>query len=137
MLDATIQLVELSSGYRFEVHTRFSELIRPRENNRNTKPSKAYLETLTLIAYKQPITRAEIEAIRGVSVSGNIIRDLLEKDWIKVAGYKQTPGLPALYETTQNFLDSFHLASITDLPEAELSNTENESREVKSGDVDD
>lgn len=78
--------------------------------------SRAALETLTLIAYRQPITRGEIEDVRGVAVSSNIIRLLLEHEWIKVLGHRETPGRPALYGTTKQFLDHFNLQSLTDLP---------------------
>ena len=83
----------------------------------SSKTSKALMETLTIIAYKQPITRGEIESIRGVSVSTQIIRNLTERNWIKVSGYKDVPGRPALYKTTKEFLDDFQLKSIEDLPE--------------------
>ena len=75
------------------------------------------METLTIIAYKQPITRGEIESIRGVGVSTQIIRNLTERNWIKVSGYKDVPGRPALYKTTKEFLDDFQFKSIKDLPE--------------------
>ena len=83
----------------------------------SSKTSKALMETLTIIAYKQPITRGEIESIRGVSVSTQIIRNLTERNWIKVSGYKDVPGRPALYKTTKGFLDDFQFKSIEDLPE--------------------
>ena len=83
----------------------------------SSKTSKALMETLTIIAYKQPVTRGEIESIRGVSVSTQIIRNLTERNWIKVSGYKDVPGRPALYKTTKEFLDDFQFKSIKDLPE--------------------
>lgn len=122
-----VNLVQLSSGYCFEINSSFCELLKPATQSRSSRPSKAYLETITLIAYKQPITRSEIEAIRGVSVSSNIIRDLLERDWIKVAGHKNTPGMPAIYETTKHFLDSFHLQSLQDLPQVNFEKIQNEA----------
>jgi segregation and condensation protein B len=83
------------------------------------KYSRAFLETLSLIAYKQPVTRGEIEEIRGVSVSSDIIRSLLERDWVKIVGNKDVPGRPALYSTTKYFLSYFNLKNLNDLPALE------------------
>merc|ERR1712157_701207 len=83
------------------------------------KYSRAMLETLALIAYRQPITRGEIEQVRGVAVSSNIIKTLTERDWVKVVGHKEVPGRPALYATTKGFLDYFSMTSLSDLPNAD------------------
>lgn len=111
-----IELREVASGYRFQVIEELSPWVSKLWEERPLKYSRALLETLALIAYKQPITRAEIEDIRGVSVSTNIMRTLLEREWVKVAGHKDVPGRPSLYTTTAQFLDYFNLKSIKDLP---------------------
>ena len=89
--------------------------------------SKALIETISIIAYKQPVTRGDIEDIRGVSVNTRSIRNLLERNWIKISGYKEVPGRPALYVTTRDFLDDLNLRSLNDLPDLpELENQEND-----------
>ena len=115
--DSTLQIVEVASGYRLQIKNEYSRLLLPMWQDNSSKTSKALMETLTIIAYKQPITRGEIESIRGVSVSTQIIRNLTERNWIKVSGYKDVPGRPALYKTTKGFLDDFQFKSIEDLPE--------------------
>ena len=115
--DSALQIVEVASGYRLQIKNEYSRLLLPMWQDNSSKTSKALMETLTIIAYKQPITRGEIESIRGVSVSTQIIRNLTERNWIKVSGYKDVPGRPALYKTTKEFLDDFQLKSIEDLPE--------------------
>lgn len=112
----SIELVNTASGYRFQVKTEFSEWISRLWEEKPVKYSRALLETLAIIAYQQPATRGEIEEIRGVAVSTNIIRTLEEREWIRVVGHKEVPGRPALYATTRQFLDYFNLLTLADLP---------------------
>ena len=114
-----IQLVEVASGYRFQSLDSLSPWLSRLWQETSPKYSRAMLETLALIAYRQPITRGEIEQVRGVAVSSNIIKTLTEREWIKVVGHKEVPGRPALYATTKQFLDYFSLKSLRDLPNAE------------------
>ncbi len=111
-----IALVEVASGWRFQVPQTFSPWVSRLWDTRATRYSRATLETLALIAYRQPITRGEIEEVRGVSVSSQIIRTLVEREWIKILGTRELPGRPALYGTTRTFLDDFNLKSLSDLP---------------------
>lgn len=122
-----IELKEVASGYRFQVDSRFSPWIAKLREERVLRYSRALLETLSLIAYRQPITRAEIEAVRGVTVSTNIIRTLLDHEWVRVVGYKDVPGKPALYSTTKKFLDYFNLKSLDELPKL-MEFTESEAK---------
>ena len=114
-----IQLVEVASGYRFQSLDSLSPWLSRLWQETSPRYSRAMLETLALIAYRQPITRGEIEQVRGVAVSSNIIKTLTEREWIKVVGHKEVPGRPALYATTKQFLDYFSLKSLRDLPNAE------------------
>ena len=111
-----LELKEVGSGFRFQVREQYAEWIAKLWAERPAKYSRASLETLALIAYRQPITRAEIEDVRGVSVSSNIIKALVERDWVRVVGHRDVPGKPALYSTTKAFLDYFNLKSLEDLP---------------------
>jgi len=111
-----IELVEVASGYRFQVKPSVAERVSHLWATRPTRHSRAMLETLALIAYRQPITRGEIESVRGVAVSTQIIASLLEFGWVKIVGYRNTPGRPKLYGTTKTFLDQFSLQSLKDLP---------------------
>jgi len=119
--DSGINLVKVASGYRFETITALSDdlafFVAKLNKEKAPKYSRALLETLALIAYKQPITRGEIEEIRGVAVSSYIMKTLLERNWVKVVGNKEVPGRPSLYATTKEFLDYFSLTSLTQLPE--------------------
>ena len=119
--DSGINLVKVASGYRFETITMLSDdlafFVAKLNKEKAPKYSRSLLETLALIAYKQPITRGEIEEIRGVAVSSNIMKTLLERNWVKVVGNKEVPGRPSLYATTKIFLDYFSLTSLTQLPE--------------------
>ncbi len=115
--DRGIELVEVASGYRFQIKAHLSEDISQLFQEKAPKYSRALLETLALIAYKQPITRGEIEDVRGVAVSSHIIKTLVERQWIKVVGNKEVPGRPAMYATTKQFLDYFALKSLAQLPE--------------------
>ena len=110
------QLKKTASGYRFQVREELSFWVNRLWEEKPKKYSRAFLETLSLIVYKQPVTRGEIEEVRGVSVSSDTIRSLLERDWIKVVGHKDVPGQPALYATTNFFLDYFDLKNLKDLP---------------------
>lgn len=109
-------LVEVASGYRFQVRQHLSPWVSKLWVERPVRYSRALLETLSLIAYRQPITRGEIEDIRGVAVSSNIIKSLLERDWVKVVGHRDVPGKPAMYATTREFLDYFNLKTLDQLP---------------------
>ncbi len=111
-----VELVETGSGFRFQTRTEFAPWVNRLWEARRPRYSRALLETLAIIAYKQPITRGEIEDIRGVAVSTNIIRTLLDREWIKEAGHRDVPGRPALLTTTREFLDYFGLKRLGDLP---------------------
>ena len=111
-----IELKRVSSGYRFQAKKDFSPWVSRLWEEKPARYSRALLETLVLIAYKQPITRGEVEQVRGVAVSTNIIKTLLERDWVKVVGHREVPGRPALYSTTKAFLDYFNLKSLDELP---------------------
>lgn len=111
-----VELREVASGYQFQAKADLSPWLSRLWEERAPRYSRAFLETLALIAYRQPITRAEIEEIRGVTASSNIIKTLMERDWIKIMGYRDVPGKPALYGTTKIFLDHFNLKSLTELP---------------------
>ena len=112
-----IELKEVASGWRFQLKPEFGTWATKLSVERPLRYSKAFLETLAIIAYRQPVTRMEIEDLRGVAVSSNIIRALFEFEWIKVAGHKEVPGRPELLATTKNFLDYFNLKSLAELPE--------------------
>lgn len=114
-----IELVEVASGYQYRVKSAFSSWLSRLTEERPQRYSRALLETLALIIYRQPVTRAEIEAVRGVAVSSHILRTLLDRDWIKIVGYKDVPGRPALFVTTRAFLDYFGLKQLRDLPPLE------------------
>ena len=107
----------MSSGYRFQAKSGIEHYVSKLKDKGTNKFSKAFLETTAIIAYKQPVTRGDIEDIRGVSVSTRSIRSLLERNWIRVSGTRDVPGRPALYSTTKDFLDDLNLKSISDLPE--------------------
>jgi len=112
-----IELIKVASGYRFQAKAEHNEELASLFKEKAPKFSRAILETLALIAYKQPITRGEIEEIRGVAVSSYIIKTLTDRDWVKVVGHKDVPGRPSLYGTNKEFLDYFSLNSLADLPE--------------------
>ena len=111
-----VTLTETASGYRFITKPELSDYLARLWPERSPRYSRAVLETLALIAYRQPITRGEIEDIRGVSVSSQIMRTLLERNWVKVVGHKEVPGRPGLYATTKAFLDYFGLSHLNQLP---------------------
>ncbi|MBK5930510.1 SMC-Scp complex subunit ScpB [Halochromatium salexigens] len=111
-----IEVVEVASGWRVQVRAEVAPWVGRLWQERPTRYSRALLETLALIAYRQPITRGEIEQIRGVAVSTPIIKTLTERDWVRVVGHRDVPGRPALYATTRRFLDYFGLRSLNQLP---------------------
>lgn len=111
-----IQLIEVGTGYRVQIRKSMSDWLSPLWEERSPRYSRALLETLALIAYRQPITRGEIEQVRGVAVSTNIIRTVLERGWVRVIGHRDVPGKPALFGTTKEFLDYFSLKRLEDLP---------------------
>ena len=113
----SIELVKVASGYRLRIRQEYSPWVAKLWEAKPQKYSRALLETLALIAYKQPITRGEIEEVRGVSVSSQIIRTLLDRSWIKVVGHRDVPGRPVLFSTTKDFLDDLNLSKLSDLPE--------------------
>jgi len=126
-----VELVEVADGFRYQARPELEPRLRGLLEDRPRKYSRALLETLALIAYRQPITRGEIEEVRGVTLSGQIIRTLEDRDWIKVVGYRQTPGRPALLGTTQTFLNDFCLQSLEGLPVLR----EQEEPEISSGEM--
>jgi len=111
-----VELKKLASGYRFQVKLELSRWVSRLFEEKPPKYSRALLETLSIIAYRQPVTRGEIEDIRGVSVSSSIIQTLLEREWVRVIAHKEVPGRPGLYGTTKQFLDYFNIESLTELP---------------------
>lgn len=111
-----LELKEVASGFRLQVRQEVSPWVCRLQEERPQRYSRALLETLALIAYRQPITRGDIEEVRGVSVRTNIIRTLQEREWIRVVGHRDVPGKPALFSTTRVFLDYFNLKSLDDLP---------------------
>lgn len=113
----SIELKRVASGYRFQVKQEYGEWVGRMLKERPPRYTRALLETLSIIVYKQPVTRGDIEELRGVSVSQNIVRTLLERGWIKIVGQKEVPGRPSLYATTKGFLDYFDLKSLNELPE--------------------
>ena len=116
-INTSIEIQEVASGYRLNIKQEHSSSLGNIWNDKTPRISKALMETISIIAFKQPVTRGDIEDIRGVSVSTRSIRSLLERNWIRVSGTRDVPGRPALYSTTKDFLDDLNLKSISDLPE--------------------
>ena len=137
-----VELKEVASGFRFQVRQETGPWVSRLWDEKPSRYSRALLETLALIAYRQPITRSEIEEIRGVSVSSHIIKTLVEREWIRVAGHRDVPGRPALFATTREFLDSFNLKNLAELPslseirDLDSINAELEFLELQSSGVD-
>jgi segregation and condensation protein B len=139
-LSRGVQLVKVASGYRFQSNDSLSPWLGRLWQEQAPRYSRAMLETLALIAYRQPVTRGEIEDVRGVAVSSNIVKTMVERDWVKVVGHKEVPGRPALYATTPNFLNYFGLKSLSELPSMEAfesmvsdeSNGDNKSFQAKA-----
>ena len=120
-----ITVAEVASGFRIQVKVNMAERLQKLWEERPPRDSRALFETLALVAYRQPVTRGEIEEIRGVSVSSNIVRTLIERDWVRVIGHRDVPGRPELFGTTRAFLDYFGLKKLDDLPPlADLSDWE-------------
>jgi segregation and condensation protein B len=111
-----IELRELATGYRYQARSEVSLWVSRLWDERAPRYSRALLETLALVAYRQPITRAEIEDIRGVAVSSSIMKTLLERGWVRIIGHRDVPGRPALYASTKEFLDYFNLKTLDELP---------------------
>lgn len=110
------ELKEVASGYRLQIREQFSPWVGRLWEERPQRYSRAMLETMALIAYRQPITRGEIEDVRGVAVNSHIVKTLLEREWIRIVGYRDVPGKPAMFATTKAFLDHFNLKNLDDLP---------------------
>ena len=129
--DRGYELVQVASGYRFQVRQDLAGWVGRLWQERPARYSRALMETLSLIAYRQPITRGEIEEVRGVAVTTNIIKTLLEREWVRVVGHRDVPGRPAMYATTRQFLDYFNLKSLDQLPPlAEIKELDNLSGEL-------
>ena len=129
-----LELVEVASGYRFQVRQSMEPWVSRLWEEKPARYSRALLETLALVAYRQPITRAEIEDVRGVSVSSSIIKTLQDREWIRVVGHRDVPGRPALFGTTREFLDYFGLKSLDELPTlAELRDIDSINAELDLG----
>jgi len=129
--DRGIEIVEVGSGFRIQVRSAFAPWISRLWSERPPRYSRALMETLALIAYRQPITRGEIEEVRGVSVSTNIIKTLQEREWVRVVGHRDVPGKPSLYATTKRFLDYFNLKALSELPSlAEIRDLDSINREL-------
>lgn len=143
-----IELKKVGSGYRYQAKQDYAKWLQSLWEEKPPRYSRALLETMVLIAYKQPITRGEIEDVRGVSVSSHIVKTLQERDWIRVVGHRDVPGKPALFATTKGFLDYFNLSSLEQLPslaqirdldkineELEFSENEKNNTELNTGDI--
>ena len=131
-----VELKEVASGFRFQVRQDLGPWVTRLWDEKPQRYSRALLETLALIAYRQPITRGDVESVRGVAVSTNIIKTLLERDWVKVVGHKDVPGRPALYATTRNFLDYFNMKNLDELPPlAEIRDLDELSGKLDFGDA--
>lgn len=136
--DRGIVVSEVASGFRMQVKAAMADRLQKLWEERPPRYSRALFETLALIAYRQPITRGDIEEIRGVSVSSNIVRQLLERDWVRVVGHRDIPGRPAMFGTTKAFLDYFGLKKLDDLPPlADLSDWESLRVQLNLPDVED
>jgi segregation and condensation protein B len=114
-----VELVQLASGWRFRTRAEFLPYIERLNPEKPPRYSRAVLETLAIIAYRQPVTRGDIEEIRGVAVNSNVVKTLEERGWIDVVGHRDTPGRPALFATTRKFLDDLGLRSVSELPPIE------------------
>ena len=117
--ERSVELIQLASGWRFRTRAEYLPYIERLNPERPPKYSRAVLETLAIIAYRQPVTRGDIEEIRGVAVNTNVVKTLEERGWIDVVGHRDTPGRPALFATTKQFLDDLGLRSVSELPPLE------------------
>lgn len=130
-----VELKIVASGYRFQAKQEYSTWLSRLWEEKPAKYSRAFLETLSLIAYRQPVTRAEIEDVRGVGVSSSIVRTMVEREWIRIVGHRDVPGRPALYATTKGFLDYFNMKSLDELPSlAEIKELDDISPELELND---
>jgi len=128
-----LDLVQVAHGYRFQSKLEFSEFLKKLNPDRVPKYSRAVLEVLAIIAYRQPVTRGDIEKIRGVSLNPNSLKQLIEREWVDIIGQKEVPGRPSLYATTKYFLDDFGLKSLSQLPEyKDLENSNLSSSEAEN-----
>lgn len=118
--DRGYELVEVASGFRFQIREQLASWMHRLWEEKPRRYSNAMLETLALIAYRQPLTRGDIELVRGVAVSSDMIRTLLEREWIKIVGHRDVPGRPALYATTKEFLNYFNLSDLGQLPKLKV-----------------
>lgn len=135
LLGRGIELAEVASGYRLQVRTEVAPWVARLWDERPQRYSRALLETLALIAYRQPITRGDIEDVRGVVVSSGIMKTLLEREWVRVVGHRDVPGRPAMYATTREFLDYFGLKSLEELPTlSEIRELDDANRKLELGD---
>lgn len=114
--DRGVELVQLASGWRFQTRPQYQVYLDRLKDEKPPRYSRAVMETLAIIAYQQPVTRGDIEAIRGVAVSTNVVKSLEDRQWVEVVGHRETPGRPALYATTKTFLDDLGLRSLSELP---------------------
>jgi len=131
-----IEICEVATGWRIQVRSRYASWVSRLWEEKPPRYSRALMETLALIAYRQPITRGEIEEIRGVTVSTNIVKTLLERDWVRVVGQRDVPGKPSLYATTRGFLDYFGLKSLDELPTlSEIKDLDSLNTELPLGDA--
>lgn len=117
--ERTMELVQVASGYRFQAREKYMTYLMRLHPEKQAKYSRAVMETLAIIAYRQPVTRGDIEEIRGVAVNPNVMRQLQERDWVDVVGQREVPGRPSLYATTKHFLNDFNLRSLEELPPME------------------
>jgi len=115
--DGSLELIQVAHGYRFQSKLEYSEFLKKLNPDRVPKYSRAVLEVLAIIAYRQPVTRGDIEKTRGVSLNPNSLKQLIEREWVDIIGQKEVPGRPSLYATTKYFLDDFGLKSLSQLPE--------------------
>ena len=130
----SLEMGEVASGFRAQIREEYSQSISMLWQERPARYSRALMETLALIAYRQPVSRGEIEEIRGVGVSGSIMKTLIEREWVRVVGHREAPGRPALYGTTKHFLDAFNLKSLAALPPlAELKDLEDPRPDLFAG----
>ena len=115
----TMELVQVATGYRFQARAEYATFVARLNPEKQSKYSRAVMETLAIIAYRQPVTRGDIEEIRGVAVNPNVMRQLQERDWVDIVGQREVPGRPSLYATTKHFLDDLNLKSLAELPAME------------------
>jgi len=135
--DRGLAIAEVASGFRLQIKRTMAERLHKLWEERPPRYSRALFETLALVAYRQPITRGEIEEVRGVAVSSNIVRSLMEREWVRVVGHRDVPGRPAMFGTTRQFLDYFGLKKLDDLPPlADLSDWESLRVQLDLPDVD-